>query len=113
MSIKVVNKYHHLETKGDIYIGRGSILGNPYTHLPNSQFPGLIECATRDEAIDSYAKYAGELMTFDNEYSAEIKRLRELSKTKDLVLVCFCKSSHTEVRCHGDVIKNLIETDND
>ena len=111
--IKVVNKYHHIETKDDIYIGRGSILGSPFTHLPNSQFPGLVVCGSRDEAIDSYKEYAESLMEFDNEYSNEIKRLRRLSKVKDVILVCFCKSPDKEVRCHGDVIKDLIERDDD
>lgn len=113
MSIRVVNKYYHMETRDDVYIGRGSVLGNPFTHLSNSQFPGLVACSTRDEAIDSYKDYATALMEFNNEYSDEIKRLRKISKEKDIVLVCFCKSPDKEVRCHGDVIKDLIEKDND
>lgn len=109
MNVLVVNKYHHMETNGDIYIGRPSILGNPFSHL-ESYDKTVVRVATRDEAIDRYEEYAEELMSFDNEYSREINRLRELHKKKDLCLVCFCKSPGKEVRCHGDIIKKLIET---
>lgn len=99
-----------METKSDVYIGRGSIYGNPYTHLP-SEFKDLVMCETRDEAIDNYEDYAKELMQFDNAYSKAIGRLRERAKTENLNLVCYCKLPHKEVRCHGDIIKKLIEED--
>lgn len=97
-----------METKFDVYIGRGSIFGNPFTHLP-SEFKDLLMCESRDEAIDKYEDYAQALMEFDNKYSQAINKLIELSKTEDLKLVCYCKLPHKEVRCHGDIIKKLIE----
>jgi len=106
--VEVVNKYHHMETKSDVYIGRGSVLGNPYTHL-ESQYKDLEKVATRDEAIDLYADYANALMEFENDYSIAINKLRKRSKTESLKLVCYCKLPNKEVRCHGDIIKKLIE----
>jgi len=87
-----------METKSDVYIGRGSVFGNPYTHL---------------EKTDNFTEYAETLMTFDNDYSQAIDKLRERSKTEDLNLVCYCKLPHKEVRCHGDIIKRLIEKDHE
>lgn len=94
-----------------MYIGRGSVFGNPFTHL-ESQFPDLIKCETRDEAIDNYKEYAEELMLTANEYSEAINKLRLRNKTEHLCLVCYCKLPTKHVRCHGDIIKQLIE-DND
>jgi hypothetical protein len=48
--IKVVNKYSHIPTSNDIYIGRGSILGNPYTHLPIKNTKAFIQYKTREES---------------------------------------------------------------
>jgi len=110
MPVAVVNKYHHMETKSDIYIGRPSVFGNPYSHLESTD-RFVVKVATRDEAIDSYAEYAEELMKFENDYSDAIKKLRERAKTEDIKLLCFCKSNDKEVRCHGDVIKKLIENE--
>jgi hypothetical protein len=31
--ITVVNKYKHTPTENDVYIGRGSALGNPFTSI--------------------------------------------------------------------------------
>jgi len=101
-----------METKSDVYIGRGSVFGNPYTHLEKTD-NFTVKVDTRDEAIDNYTEYAETLMTFDNDYSQAIDKLRERSKTEDLNLVCYCKLPHKEVRCHGDIIKRLIEKDHE
>ncbi len=110
MSVTVVNKYHHMETKSDVYIGRPSVLGNPYSHMDSTD-RFIVKVATRDEAMDNYKEYAEELMKFENDYSAEIAKLRERAKTEDIRLVCYCKLPHKEVRCHGDIIKQLIENE--
>lgn len=40
----------------DVYIGRGSEFGNPYTHLPLSKTKANIKVKSRQEAIDIYIK---------------------------------------------------------
>lgn len=39
----------------DVYIGRGSKFGNPYSHLPNSAAPFPVE--TREDAIRLYEEW--------------------------------------------------------
>ena len=53
--IQVVNKYQHTPTDADVYIGRGSSLGNPFTgskELANTK--AEFQCSCREEAIASY-----------------------------------------------------------
>ena len=48
-------------------ISRPSILGNPYSHLPEDKCIAIYKCNTRDEAIESYSKY------FDIMYGSNLK----------------------------------------
>lgn|SRR3990167_7103779 len=92
---KVVNKYK--ETY-DVYIGRGSIWGNPYSHLPSgtkAQF--LVESV--DDAIEAYKKHLWKQI---KDGSITIEQLLELDGK---VLGCFCKPKP----CHGDVIVKAVE----
>ena len=41
------------EGQNDYKICRPSILGNPYSHLPEDKCLALYRCKTRDEAIDN------------------------------------------------------------
>ncbi len=79
----VVNKY---KDKYDIYIGRGSIWGNPWV---------IGKDGTRDEVIDKYEIYI----------RSNPDLLKQLPKLKGKVLGCFCKPA----RCHGDILVKLIE----
>ena len=38
----------------DVYCGRGSIWGNPYTHLPLGQTQAQFQVGSREEAIEAY-----------------------------------------------------------
>lgn len=49
----VVNKYH--KKPYDIYIGRGSKWGNPFSHLPNTK--AQFQVSTREEAIEKYREW--------------------------------------------------------
>ena len=41
----------------DVYIGRGSIFGNPYTHISDRPTLAKYVVATRGEAIQKYKEY--------------------------------------------------------
>ena len=41
----------------DVYIGRGSIWGNPYTHIKDRETKALYIVGTRKEAISKYKEY--------------------------------------------------------
>lgn len=100
--IEVVNRHHG--RKG-VYIGRGTPLGNPYSHLPSAKAKRLV--ATRDEAVDRYERWLRrKIAKGDPAVVGELDRLRALWKRRGkLVLECFC-APH---RCHGDVVKKILE----
>lgn len=81
----------------DVYIGRGSIWGNPYSHMQGTKAQWTVE--TRDQAVDSYRKYLwqkiknGEI-TVDMLIALDGKRLG-----------CYCAPQ----RCHGEIIVAAIE----
>lgn len=105
--IKVVNKYKHEPSNNDVYIGRGSPLGNPFTgskKVENTK--AAFQCSSREEAIEKYEKYL-RLAIYENEsyICNEMNRIWKMAKNGDVNLVCFCKPKP----CHGDIIKKIIE----
>ena len=103
--IKVVNKYKHTKTPNDIYIGRGSVLGNPFTHL-STHTKAEIKVDTREDAIEKYKEYLNELIDKkDRNVTNFLNVIFKWAKSGDVNLVCYCSPKS----CHGDVIKELIE----
>ena len=85
---KVVNKY---KESYDVYIGRGSIWGNPF---PLNESAG----ETREVVVE---KYRGYLFKQVKTGKITMDQLRELNgKT----LGCFCKPKP----CHGDIIVKAV-----
>lgn len=107
MAINIVNKKYHTPTDHDFPIHKGTILGNPFTHLPpgkSTQAQFFVE--TRDEAIDKYEEYFKEkIAARDYSFLTELRRLYKMAKKGDVNLVCYCYPS----RCHGEIIKKFIE----
>ncbi len=93
---KVVNKY---KERYDVYIGRGSIFGNPYTHIKNKNTKAEFIVNTREEAVEKYRKY------FYNKINADKNFKNEVLKLKNKTLGCFCKPK----ACHGDIIVEYLE----
>ena len=93
MTTTVVNK--RTDTY-DVYIGRGSIFGNPYTHL-NSYTLAEHKVASRDEALEKYGEWFREKLK-DPEFRCQVKLLRGKR------LGCFCKP----LSCHGDIIAEYL-----
>lgn len=83
---EVVNKRDRLY---DVYIGRGSIWGNPFT----------VEKYGRDGCIDKYEHYIRDKLRNNPEL------WQELQKLEGKVLGCFCKPK----RCHGDILVKILE----
>lgn len=76
----------------DVYIGRPSKWGNPFSHTP-SNF--AIKVATREEAIERYREWI-------QTQPALIAALREL---RGKVLGCWCDP----LPCHGHVLAELAD----
>ena len=92
---KVVNLK---KEKYDVYIGRSSIFGNPYTHLPIEKTKAGVQVKNRNEAIEKYREYFYDRIENDQEFLDEVLRL------KDKVLACYCAPK----ACHGDVIAEFL-----
>jgi len=78
----------------NVYIGRPSKWGNPYTHIQDRDTKAEFVVETREEAI---AKYKEWILT-------QPELLKELPKLKDQVLGCWCSPKS----CHGDILVELI-----
>jgi hypothetical protein len=75
----------------DVYIGRGSPYGNPYSHIPGK---GKFPVDSREDAIKLYEEYVRERP----ELIDLIKK-----KLKNKVLCCHCKP----LKCHGDILLKI------
>lgn len=83
----VVNKY---KESYDIYIGRGSKWGNPFS---------IGKDGTREEVIEKYRLYL-----WDQIKTGEVTK-EDLRKLSGNTLGCFCKPK----ACHGDILISAIE----
>lgn len=90
MSVRVVN----LRTdKYDVYIGRGSKWGNPYSHKTGTS--ATYKVSSRDMAISKYREY------ILNGIGRNL--INELHELDGKTLGCYCKP----YKCHGDVLVEL------
>jgi len=108
MAVIVYNKNRE-EHYGDnvFYIGRGSVFGNPFTHIKDRETKAVFVVENRDRAIDLYEPFFDKMYECDEEFKNEFDRIYEMYKEgKDIYLGCYCKP----LRCHGDIIeKKLIQ----
>lgn len=72
----------------DVYIGRPSIFGNPYSHKEGTK--AIYKVDTREEAVAKFEEYLLQNPTL----MAEVKKL------KGKTLGCWC----APLLCHGSVI---------
>lgn len=75
----------------DVYIGRPSIFGNPFK---------IGVDGSREEVIEKFKAYFYKRTKMDEEFRANILRLR------GKVLGCYCKP----LSCHGDVIAEYLNS---
>ena len=94
---KVVNIHRE---KYDLYIGRPSIWGNPWSHIKDRNTLAKFQCDTREEAIAKYREYI--------ENGAGMHLLAKLPMLKGKTLGCFCNVDKGE-HCHGEVLIELIK----
>ncbi len=79
-----------------VYIGRGSIWGNPYSHKEGTKAEYVV--ASVAEAIEAYRNWLWKQI---KEGSITIKMLKELDGKR---LACYCAPNP----CHGNVIKRAV-----
>lgn len=86
----VVNKYRE---DYDVYIGRGTIWGNPFSHKQNTK--AAIVVNSREDAIERFERYL----------LGRPELLMEIESLQGKILGCTCKP----LSCHGDVICNVLD----
>jgi hypothetical protein len=86
---------HCKKERFDVYIGRPSKWGNPFTHLSDRKTKAEFIVRSREEAIGRYEEYL-----FSSGLIADIEELR------GKILGCWCKPK----ACHGDVLVRLLNT---
>lgn len=79
-----------------IYIGRPSLLSNPYA---------IGKDGTRDEVLEWYRAWLWRQIKLRGEVYRELQRLAAKAKDEDLVLICWCAPKP----CHADLVKRAIE----
>jgi hypothetical protein len=75
----------------DVYIGRPSKWGNPFSHKDGTLAEFRVE--TREEAIASYAEWI----------KTQPELLESLPELRGKVLGCWC----APLACHGDVLSEM------
>lgn len=86
--INIKNKEHY-----DVYIGRGSKYGNPFTHMKHLG-GNLIIVDSRAEAINKYKEYLLNNIELLNQAKQELR---------GKILGCYCHP----LPCHGDILLQL------
>ncbi|MFF2798207.1 DUF4326 domain-containing protein [Lysinibacillus xylanilyticus] len=88
-NIKVVNRHHRVPF--DVYIGRGSKWGNPFTHRSDTQ--ALAVANSKEEAIEMYRLWI----------QTQPHLMNSLWELDGKTLGCSCFPEP----CHGNVLQEL------
>jgi len=83
----------------DVYIGRPTKWGNPFTHKDRTL--AKYKTKTRDEAVEKFEEW---ITKGEGQYL-----LKDLHELKGKILACWCAPQ----RCHGDVLLKLANKEND
>lgn len=96
----------HFKKHGcDVYIGRPSEFGNPFTHISDKETKAEFIVSSRKEAIQKYEEYLYSSGLADN-----------IDSLKGKILGCWCVSeirdgSSKNPVCHGEVIAKILNQD--
>ena len=97
--IYIYNRRTETHNKNDFYIGRGSILGNPYSHIKDRKTKAIYEAKDRDDAIDKYSYYFDLMYGSNKTFTQAIDEIYEVYKSgDDVFLGCFCKPLRCQLK---------------
>lgn len=99
---RVLNRRRDGLPAGAVYVGRGSVYGNPWSHLPNSK--AEFTCATRGETIEAFRSWL--LGTGHRDVLQEQRRrlVEALPALTGKDLVCYCAPEP----CHAEVLRDIV-----
>lgn len=86
---------HCKKEEYNVYIGRPSIWGNPFTHIKDRITKAEFLVSSREEAIEKYKEWILQ----------QPHLLSQLHLLKGKILGCWCKPKS----CHGDILVELID----
>jgi hypothetical protein len=102
-NIKVLNKKTHVACEHDVYIGRPTILGNPFSHLDSVK--GTVKTATREEAVAKYMEWLRGEYFHGSPVQEELDKIAVKYRNGEIIhLICWC----APLACHGDMLKQAI-----
>jgi hypothetical protein len=102
--IRIVNKHTHKPTRFDVYIGRGSPFGNPYSWKEGTKAEFIV--GSREEAIAAYRPWFNKRRLNDPVMAMMLNQMCcAYLDGHDINLVCYC----TPEPCHGSIIKDYLE----
>lgn len=105
--IKVIHKKDTDKYENVIYIGRGSVLGNPYTSIKNRETLAEYTVDSRAESIECYRNYLNDCIEKREEGVCNtLNQIYNLAVKGEVCLSCYCSPRS----CHGDIIKQVIES---
>lgn len=105
--IKVIHKKNKDKYDNVIYVGRGSVLGNPYTSIQDRETKAEFVVDSREESIESYRKYLLNCIEKkDKKVCNALNDIYTIALKEGVHLSCYCKPKS----CHGDVIKEIVES---
>lgn len=107
--ITVKNKRHGSVENFDtvVYVGRPSIFGNPWSHMPNTT--AIHKVATRKDAIDAYRQWLTETLSNPATntpywFNIENVMVHKIVKHGHLTLLCWC----APLPCHANIIASVV-----
>ena len=106
--IHVYNSHNedYTSKENNFYIGRPSVLGNPFSHNGVKSVFKTLTFKTREEAIKAYDKYFDVMYGKDEDFTKAFDEIYEHYKNgEDIYLQCFCKP----LPCHGDIIADRLQ----
>lgn len=96
----------HTSHPNNVYIGRNSMLGNPFTYDGKKSNLAKLSFKTREECLNAYEIYFENMYEKNSVFKLYVDKLYEKYKNgEDIYLQCFCKPEP----CHGDFIKSKLE----
>ena len=87
---------HFKKEPFNVYIGRPSKWGNPFTHIKDKYTIAKFIVNSREEAVQAYKEW---ITLGEGQYL-----LKDLHELKGKILGCWCKPQS----CHGDVLAELV-----
>ena len=91
----LISVVHCKKSPYDIYIGRPSKWGNPFTHIQDGKTLAKYIVSSREDSIKAYKEWITE---GDGKHL-----LADLNELENKVIACWCKPKP----CHGDVLLEL------